>query len=31
MEAKRPKAMVKLDIVGVEFARMMRPRFNQNL
>lgn len=31
MEAKRPKAMVKSGTVGVELARMMRPRFNQNL
>lgn len=31
METKRSKAMVKLDTLGVEHARMMKSKFNQNL
>lgn len=31
METKRSKVMVKLDTLGVEHARMMKSKFNQNL
>lgn len=29
METERPKAVVKLDTLGVEHARTAKPRFNQ--